>query len=344
MRLKILVSSFLFIILGYSFFWYYMAGELEDRIEVWVSDQKSQGLSISYQDLDIAGFPYRMELTLKKLRIVKSGRHKIPLLFTSPHITLVAFPWKINHGVIISDGGDLRIGSRRRPVSNMAFGKTRASVIINLASQKFQRASMVIEKLSWTSEETNPSEARQVKLHIMRPAPSGDTGNMELPIQMKLYLEARNVIAREIPVGVFGKKADLVKIDLQLHGTELPNYAKNSLISWRDNGGTMAVKNLEVTSGEMDIELEGEVTLDQDMKPLGAFSTTIHGIDHMVTILSAYSEFQTEPGNMILQELERMNQLDKKGGKKALDLSISLQGGLLFLGPIPVYELESVVE
>lgn len=354
MRLKILVSTVLVLVLGYSFFWYYMAGELEDRIEAWVSEQKFRGLSIRYEDLEINGFPYRMELALNKLQVIKTGRDKLPILFTSPHITLVAFPWKINHGVIFSDGGALRIGSRRHPELTMTFGKTRSSVILDFANLKlsnlkfpnlkFQRASFVIEKVTWTMGRVKPSEAREVKIHIMRPAPSGEAGNMELPIQMKLYLEAKDVIAWEIPVGIFGKKADQIKIDLQLHGQGLPDYSKDSLASWRDNGGTLAVKNFVVTSGKMDIELDGEVTLDQDLKPLGAFSAKVHGIDHIVDILSGHSAFQMAPGNMILQELERMNRLEQKGGKKALDLAISLQGGLLFLGPIPVYELEPVVE
>jgi len=296
MRLKILASFIIFTVLGYSLFWYYMAGEVEDRIEGWVSEQKPRGLSIRYEDLEINGFPYRMELSLNKLRVIRTGQNLLPVVFTSSHITLVAFPWNINHGVIISDGGDIRFGSRRHPELAMTFGKIRSSVIVDFINRKFQRASFVIEKVTWTTGKVKSSEAQQVKLHIMRPAQSGGGGNMELPVQVKLYLEARNVIAREIPIGIFGKKADQIKIDLQLHGERLPTYSKNSLSSWRDEGGTLAVKNFEVRSGEMDIELDGEVTLDMELKPLGAFSAKVHGIDHIVKILSTYSAFSGGAG------------------------------------------------
>ncbi|PCI48909.1 MAG: hypothetical protein COB49_05615, partial [Alphaproteobacteria bacterium] len=253
MRLRILVTAVLLLILSYSFFWYYMAGEVEDRIEVWVSQQKSRGLSIRYEDLEINGFPYRLELSLTGLRVIKAGRGKLPLLVTFPHMTLVAFPWKINHGVIVSDGGTLRVGRRRHPALTMDFGKIRASVIIDLTHRKFQRASLIIKKLTWTTGGAELSGAGQVKLHIMKPAPSGEAENMELPLQMKLYLEAEDVIAREIPVGIFGRTADQVKIDLQLHGEEFPAYSKDSLALWRDNGGTLTIKNFAITSGKMDI-------------------------------------------------------------------------------------------
>lgn len=323
MRLKILVSAVLTVVVGYSFFWYYMAGEVEDRIEDWVREQKSQGLSVRYEDLEINGFPYRMELTLNELRLIKTGRNKWPVLLTSPHLTLVAFPWKLNHGVIISDGGTLRIGSRRHPELLLTFGKTRSSVVIDLDSGKFQNASFVIEDINWTMGSNESSKARQVKLHILRPALSATEDNMELPSQMKLYLEAKDVMSRHFPAGIFSDKAAQIKIDLQINGERLPVYSKDSLAAWRDSGGTLTVKNLEVTSGETVIELEGEMTLDKDLKPLGAFSVKIHGMDNIADILSGHVT---------------------QGGNKNLDLAISLQNGLLFLGPVPVYELAPVVE
>jgi len=354
MRLKILASAVVALVLGYVFFWHYMAGEVEERIETWVGLQKSKGLSIQYKDLDISGFPYRMVLSLNGLRAVKTDKNKSPVSLASPNVTLVAFPWNINHGVIISAGGIIHIGSSRNPKFTMDIGKTRSSVNIDFINRKFQRASFVMENVTWwmgrRAKNNTPSKAQEVKLHLMQPETgisSADAQDMELPIQMKLYLEAKDVVAQEIPVGVFGKKADKVKIDLQLHGEKFPAYSVAGLSAWRDNGGTLSVKNFSVMSGKMDMALDGEATLDQDLKPLGAFAATIRGIDHIVEILSGHSAFQQEPGNMILQEMGRMSKKEEKGayhGQATLDLAISLQGGLLFLGPIPVYELDSVVE
>ncbi len=362
MRLKILASVILALVVGYSIFWHYMAGEVEDRIEIWVKGQKSHGLTIKYDELEISGFPYRMELSLKDINIVKKGQNKIPVLFTSPDITLIAFPWKINHGVIISPGGMVRLGSSNRPEMTVTIGKTRASVIIDFASRKFRNASFIMENVTWVTgrpaKNTVPSVAEEVRLHLRRPesatvAMSGAeaSGEMELPILMKLYLSAKGVVSQQlsqqIPGGIFGKKADQVIIDLQFHGEKFPAFTRDDLGSWRDSGGTVTVKNLSISSGEMDIRLDGEATLDQDLKPLGAFSSRIQGIGPIVDILSRHSAFQVEPGKMILQELKRMSRpgtgaSDK--GKDSLDLAISMQGGLLFLGPIPVYELVPVVE
>lgn len=349
MRLRILISTVLFAIMGYSLFWYYMAGEVEDRIDTWVGQQSPDGLRVGYDDIEITGFPYRMEITLKSVEISqKRAGNRPAFLYGSPAVIFVAFPWKINHGIIMSRSGRLQVGSRRNPEIDMTIGKLRASLVADLATRTITRASFVVDKVTWRTghgrRKAKLSEAHEVKIHMLRPGAQAAGDTMELPEQMRLYLQAKDVIAQNLPVGIFGKKADQVKIDLRLHGENLPRYTQDSLSRWRDTGGTLAVKNIEVKSGEMDIDLNGEVTLDQDLKPLGAFSAKVHGIDHMVSILSGHSAFQAAPGNMILQELEQMNKVEAEGGKKAFTLSISLQSGLLFLGPIPVYELDPVVK
>ena len=351
MRLKILASVIVALILGYIVFWHYMAGELEKRFESWIYLQKKQGLAITYKALEITGFPYRMELSLTRLNMVRNGKNTPRLSLTSPKITLIAFPWKINHGVIVSAGGQVRWGQRRKPDLTLNFGKSRASLLIDLGQKQLRRLSIISNDISWrASQKKKPSVARELKLHILRPDnSSGDQNEMELPAQVKFYLEARDIIARDLPpdspTGIFGKKADRIRLDLTLHGKTLPQYNRDSLISWRDNGGTLALKMLDITSGKdttsgkITLTLAGESSLDQDLKPLGAFSAKIHGIGHIISILSNHSAFQEKPGSLILEEITQMSQ-----EKDRLDLAISLQAGMLFLGPIPLYELKPVVE
>jgi len=375
MRLKILASVVFVLILGYVFFWHYMAGEVEEKFVTWVKQQKGKGVIVNYKGLEITGFPYRIEVTFNDLSIVRPGRetghetgretghetgHETAhISLFSPHIMLVAFPWNITHGLIFSDEATVYVGRKRHPALTLNIGKIRASANIDIIGQRLQRASLVMAAVSWETGEAGQSEqisseqisvAREVRLHIMQPEAvisPAQSNDMELPILMKIYLEAKDVVAQELSIGIFGKKADQVKIDLQLHGEQMPRFSRESLRAWRDGGGTVDVKNFSILSRNMDMILDGEATLDQDLKPLGAFAAKIHGITHIVGVLSAYSAFQQAPGAIVLQELQRMSKQADMGSdqkKDVLDLAISLQGGLLFLGPIPVYELEPVVK
>ncbi|PHZ84365.1 DUF2125 domain-containing protein [Paremcibacter congregatus] len=350
MRLKLLGLVIGGVVLGYTVFWHYMAGEVEDQIEAMVNQQRNQGVSIKYGDLDISGFPYRMELALKDLKVLKTGNKQKTITMTTPLVTLVAFPWKINHGVIVSEGGTMRIGGRRNPDFMISFGPTRASVMVDIMSRKLNRASFVLNKVTWAAgkfPKTGPtSQAGQVKLHFILPETAVSGSSMELPLQAKMYMEAADVVALEVPVGTFGKKANLVTVDIAIHGKEMPQYNVESLKKWRDDGGTLAVKTVEITSGVMDMDLSGETSLDQNMMPLGAFSAKIHGVDHIIKVLSGHDAFKQEPGKQILVELKKMSHMEETGphaGTAVLDLPVSLQNGLLFLGPIPVAELSPVL-
>jgi len=349
MRLKILVTITLLLVLGYSFFWYYMAGEAEDRIENWTSRQKLHGVNISYKKLEISGFPSRMEFTLKGLTVATAGRGKFPLFFSSPAITMVAFPWKINQIVVISDGGRLRAGTRRPSRLAATFGKSRSSLLIDMADGRFQRFSLIVQDINWMSGRRKPSSAQEMRLHMMRPAADSPSSaaDMELPLLMKVYFEARDVTLGGLPVAAFGNKVDQAEIDLRIHGENIPAYSVDSLSRWRDRGGTFVVKNLEVKSAKIGLELNGEGTLDNHLRPLGAFSSRIYGINQIVDILSRRATFLSPTGKMLLQELKKMSKTEEDGpygGEKALDLALSLQGGMLFFGPIPVYELPPVIE
>ncbi|MCF8474661.1 MAG: DUF2125 domain-containing protein [Emcibacter sp.] len=351
MRFKILVSTVLALVIGYSVFWHYMAGEIKEQIEIEIKDQKAHGLTIKYDKLSVTGFPYRMDISIDQLMVVKSGKKTIPIVFSSSNITRFSFPWKIDQGVILSSGGQLRIGEEKTPILIMNMQNIKASSDVSLQQKKIRQASIIVEKIDWTSGKPKKgkkiSKAQDVRFHIMKPETTADLDAIELPALIKLYLSANDVIAQDLPVDVFGKKADHVIVDIQLHGEKWPTYSKKSLVDWRDSGGTFAINSFEVSSGKMDVELGGDITLDQDLKPLGAFTSKIHGIDHIISILSKYSIFGEEQGQQVLQELKKMSKKEKSGnfkGKDVLDLAISFQGGLLFLGPIPLYELSPVIE
>jgi len=355
MRLRILISTVLLLVLGYSFFWFYMAGEVEDRIESFVRLQKPKGILIRYQGLDISGFPYRMDIGLKGVEVTYVAQGKRPVFLSSPQITFIAFPWKITQGVIFSKGSDIRIGHKNDPILHMVIGAVRASALVDLETHSVTKASFIIDKIAWPAGPSSPHgetyEAHDVKLHILRPALPENTDTMELPVQMKVYLEARNIISKEnfqdMPSALFVKKINQLRVDLQIHGSTMPSYSKDSLGAWRDEGGTLSLNILEITSGDMDIETNGEVTLDQDFKPLGAFSTKVHGLSHIIEILAQQPAFKEGPGSELLQDLKRLNRGAPAEGtqeKNVVEMALSLQSGMLYIGSVPVLDLKAVVE
>ncbi|MFC7048283.1 DUF2125 domain-containing protein [Emcibacter nanhaiensis] len=345
MRFKALVVTVLLVVGGYTAFWFYIAGKVEEKARIWIAAQESRGVHAFYGDLAVEGFPYKIVVKLSELKVELAPeltrRGEANLIF--PEVAIVAFPWKLNHAVLSSAYGDVVLGPMQSPDMTMAVDGLKASLVLDRDSRQPERLSLTSERLSWAysslGDKVPPSEARNLQLHVRRALEVTDGRQaMELPALLEVFLSAEDVVAHEIPVGIFGKKADLIRLHTVLHASEFPRYDREGLSRWRDEGGTLAVRTLEVRSGKMEFAMDGELTLDQDLKPLGAFSSQIRGLDHIVAVLSGHSGFQEEPGSMILEELKNMGENEGDKGKM-LSLAISLQNGLLFLGPIPVYEL-----
>ncbi|WP_417316790.1 DUF2125 domain-containing protein [Emcibacter sp.] len=349
MRFKALVLTVLLLIGAYTAFWFYLAGKAEEKARIWIAAQENRGISTYYGDFSVEGFPYKIVLRFSELKVELApeltGRGNVGLVF--PDLAVVAFPWKLNHAVLSAAYGDISMGPLENPDMTVAVDGLKASLVLERDSHRPERMSLTMDRLSWTyagtREQMPPSEARELQLHVRQALQVADgQQSMELPALLETFVAARDVIAHEIPVGIFGNKADSIRLHTVFHASQFPSYDHDGLSAWRDEGGTLAVREFEIRSGKMDLTMEGDLTLDQDLKPLGAFSSQIRGLDHIVAVLSGHPAFQQDPANMLLEELKNMGIAQGEEGNM-LPLSISLQNGLVFLGPIPIYELAPLV-
>lgn len=341
MRFRWLVGGVLLLIGGYAAFWFMLAAKVEDKVLAFIEQKRAMGTDVFYDDLTIEGFPYQIALKVSALKIYMAASEGLDIEI--PDISFVVQPWNLTHAMIVTDFIDLDYG---QGTFRMAFDDFRASLITD-REFRVERISLFSQKLRWQyGSSPKISEAHRANLHLRRPE-GGQLESIDLPVLGEFLLTAHQITAPELPLGIFGKTADSFRLESALHARHLPDYSLDSLSQWRDQGGTVAVRSFEVVSGKISLELDGDVTLDQDFKPLGAFSARIRGIDHIISILSQHGAFLHEPGNELLDELKQMGEIQKDGqhkGEKILPLSISLQNGLLILGPIPIYELPAVIE
>lgn len=342
MRFNVLVAGVLLVIGSYVLFWFVLASKVEDKILALIDEKRNQGIGIFYDDLTIGGFPYQIAPKVQALRIHLPEGLDIDI----PEITFVIQPWNLTKGKIMTDFIDVDYGEGTFKV---AFDGFQASVATDRERRRLERMSLYAKKMRWQyGFSPVASEAHRVNLHLRRPTISGEeVETIDLPVLGEFQLKAHQITAPDLPVSVFGKTADSFTLESAFHARRFPDYSMSSLSAWRDDGGTLAVRKFEVISGKMSLELDGDVTLDQDFKPLGAFSARIRGVDQIISILSRHGAFMREPGDALLEELKQMGEIQKEGlhkGEKMLPLSISLQNGLLILGPIPIYELPAVIE
>ncbi|MEZ5757549.1 MAG: DUF2125 domain-containing protein [Emcibacteraceae bacterium] len=347
MRFKLIVASVLILIAGYSYFWFHLADQAKSTTLDWVenSEKRLNGTKIFVGDVKVSGFPYKIIIEASSLNAaVPAGRvGNQPLSIDVPEIAVIFQPWDPKHAILVTKYFDVTQGPLNKPDLNITFDDVKTSVILDPDTSELNNLSTVAEKISWyhgaQAEPTEISVMEKAQIHLRRS--SGQPQSVEsydLPVNRAIYFKAENVLIREFANSILGEKADNFKIEALLHANEQPDYSVRGLSKWRDDGGTVSISSFEYGTSQSSLSLSGDVTLDENLKPLGAFDAKVVGMGRM---LDQLSKNQTLPETARLL-LKSQAENDSLAGE--VPLSISMQNGLLFLGPIQLMELPAVVE
>lgn len=347
MRIKVIIVSVLLLIGGYSIFWFQMADRAKMMTLDWIDNSESRlgGTKIYAGDVTVSGFPYRIIVQAASLNaVVPAGRIGAePLSITAPIVSVVYQPWKPTHAIVVTDYFDAVFGSLDRPNLTITFDNVKSSVILDPSSMRLNNLSSVAGKVSWyrgvEMEVGESSVMEKAEFHLRR-AVDGlqDQMSYDLPVNRAVFFKAQNADIKEFASTILGEKADEFKIEALLHATEQPDYTVLGLSNWRDEGGTLTIKSFDYGSTLSSIQLSGDLTLDENLKPLGAFDAKVVGMDIMLRRL-AEDESISQMARLLLGA-----QSDNETMPDEVPLAISMQNGLLYLGPILLMELPAIIE
>lgn len=346
MRIKIIFASVLALIGAYSFFWFQVAGQAKETTLSWIenSEKRLNGIKLFVGDVTVSGFPYKIviEATTFNASIPAGLYGENPILISFPQIAAVYQPWKPNHAIIVSDYMDAVFGKLEGPEVSISMEKIMSSIILDPATNELNNLSITSALASWqhglSGEGLEMSLMENLEFHLRRTTgnPAEQTG-YDLPVSRAVYFKAENALINEFKDTVLGENADVIKIETLLHANKQLVYSVAGLSEWRDDGGTLSIRSFEYGDEDQKINLKGDVTLDENLKPLGAFDATVTGISTLFRRLSTNKNLSS-----IARALLK-NQADNNQLPKAVPLAISIQNGQMYVGPIMVMELPAVI-
>lgn len=340
MRAKILLAFTLLLIVGYSLFWFQLAKKVEKNTLDWIinSESRLNGTKFYVNDLSLSGFPYKIVIKASSLTAsIPSGRFSTdPLLISIPEVAVVFQPWKPNHAIIIADYFNVELSLFNEQKANMAFDKVKSSIILDPVTNHLNNLSIVAESISWyygDEIKINESPAvEDVEFHLRRSILLQN--DYDLPVNSSVFFKASNLKINELSSIAFGVDENELRIDAQLHANKHPEYNVVELSKWRDEGGTISIRKFEYVTKDLVLSLTGDVTLDEELKPLGAFNANILSDGNLLNNLPK--------GLMNLQPKDPIP--PGQTANQGVSLSIRMQNGGLYLGPLMLMELWSVVK
>ena len=333
MRYYILVGAVVAVMAAWSGFWFYASGQVRTEIER-RAGESTPSRAWAYQDLDISGFPFRIQADLTQSRLDLRGGSG-GLSWQTDNIKAVGHPWQPRHVLLDLSSPHLFTALRKGKPHKLTLNNRRALASLETGPEGgVARLSLDINDMELFHEGVATLRAERLQLHG-RPNPEQTDA-----FDLALLGEAIDILegARRLNLAGLPRAAQL--LDLQTTVTGLQSIAaEGGLARWRDDGGTLEINTLHLQWGDIEITASGSLALDDQMRAIGALTARIKGHDELLKLAVANGAMDKKallPARAVLGLLAAA-----AGG--VLSVPVRLQDGKLFLGPAAIARLAPII-
>ncbi len=330
--------------------WWIIAGELRTGISAWVEERRAAGWTIGHAAPTIGGYPMRVRATIGDPDIAVPGPgpgDPARWRWRGTSLRLALRPWKPRE-ILFSFAGVHRVHANhgeRREIFEATVGSANGRA--RLASDGRVESIILDVGAVEASRPGAPERLRlgQLGLTLLMPERSGEAAAKpedEEPAGPMVSASAANVV---LPKGArypLGRTVRRIAIDAKLIGDLAPAPTLvQTLAAWRDAGGTLEVRRLDVVWGKFDLSGEGTVALDGALQPIVAMTARIKGYRETVDALVETGYVRGRDAlttKLVLGFVARAT----PGGKSQLTVPITLQNGILSAGPARLLRVPAI--
>ncbi|NNG04884.1 MAG: DUF2125 domain-containing protein [Inquilinus sp.] len=329
-----LLLAILLIVAGgaYAGYWVYAADMVRVGIDDWIAEQRARGLDIRTTNLDVGGFPLRLEAGARAITLADGNR----LVWQSAALTASARPWRLTRIAYTLDGrqslsvagdfplrltaaagsGEIRLaGNGGIAAGSLALSEPALRLPINVGLLRADGLDLRI------SEATGDRPGGTI-------AAGGDAWRLTLPMS---------------PLPALGTLVEQAGADVVVTGPVPAAPHRSALAAWRDDGGTVEIERLTLRWGPVSVEATGTVTLDAALQPRGTLNARIQGFLEAVDALVEAGIVAAKDAGLVKAGLTLLAGAPGPDGVATLTAPLALENRRLFLGPIQLGEIQPIV-
>ena len=316
--------------------WLWARQALEDGIARWRAEQIERGYAVDYRGPSFGGFPFVLSVSFEAPRVTTpqgitwqgppvQGEAKL----WDPFTIDLAFPGL--HRLSLTEGGETR-------QADLSAESATGRVVLQ-RDGRVASASVDLATLQLRGDAIEPVALQRLtaRLGPLRP---GDGDSLE---QLDLVAEAIGV---QLPPGrgdLLGDEVARLSFDSTLIGGIPPGKPETALPAWRDRGGSWRFHRLAANWGPLELQADGELQLDQAMRPAGVLDSRLKGAAAVIDRLSATGKIKPDAALVARLAVATLGRPDSVTGESVLAVPITLRQGMLYLGPIPLVPIAPVL-
>lgn len=332
--LVLIVSIFLVVGL-WTGGWFIAQSLVNSAINDWMDSERAKGSIVSYESLELSGYPSRIVLKIKSPAFqgkVLGGN----IEWHGESLTLMTrpwYPWALN----LQAPGKHAV---KLTANSLDFKGEIASLNIDLTPGENWPENLDVSLIGLNLKEQQTSTALsmgKLKLHLSHDANGAglkfSTEGTALQIPKVLKLPLGNTVQ------VFNVAFTVAN---PLSPSELRGDLRDVLPNWQQRGNKINISRFKVRNGPLGLTTSGALSLDDNLQPTGSFTAKFEGLFKVLEILRLQD--QIDPSNAVLatMALSVFSKRPPGGGPATINLSVKVKDQKLSLGPIKIFDIPRI--
>jgi hypothetical protein len=304
--------------------WFIAARQMQWDIAGWTERQRAGGVLFSHGEIAIGGFPFRLDVTVPSPSLASAdGRRR----WEGPAIHATAPLWRPGGlGYDASGRHRYRFTGSNGAVREIVFDLFAARGRVELDQGRIRLAGLSADKarISGTAPGEIVAEALVAEF-LLEPERTADLTQASA----SLSLSARSLaFLGEGAPRAAAEPVRSIEVGLALTGPLPWGQPPGGLARWRDAGGTLELRRIALAWSGLTVEGDGTLALDDRMRPEGALSVRVAGLQPTLQKLTAEGVLAPEEADLIALRASDLSTPDL-GDPGRLLIAVSAQNGRL---------------
>ncbi|MDJ0946106.1 MAG: DUF2125 domain-containing protein [Kiloniellales bacterium] len=330
-------------LLGVPAAWVLSGAVLRHSFEAWVQDRREDGYALRYAEPELAGFPFGLDVRIDDPSVESPEGWQ----WRGPALTGGATLWDPLTLALQAPGRHLVDWGPREGRLSLRLDAAKASGTAALALDgRLRRADAALHEILAEGPLPGPVQIERLDLVYRDRDEEDPTGEVREGGPRPPGDLLMTVLGVDLPPGLalpLGPRVELFLVEGRLEGPLPAEASRRSLALWRDAGGLLDIHRLELRWGPLQLEAEGQLALDRELRPTGQLTSNLRGGADLVDHLAERKMIAERAAGALKLAFFALSRSAEDGGPPVVELPVNLKDGLLYLGPVALFRLRPVL-
>lgn len=341
MRLRLLpVTAAVIVVLlaAYGAAWPLIADRIAAAISQWAAERTDSGYPTHFSALSMSGFPLRFRATIEAADMTLEGSLS-QMRWQGDRAIASIRPWAPRRPSFRLEG-EQRFLDKNGLLATLTAADARARLTLNAENRVAGIAAVAHNIRLGLGPLAEPFSIARIELAFPAERAAEDSAD---GASFRLDMEKIDLPAgRRLPAeqgGALGQRIDRLLIVASVTGPLPDATSEAALAAWRDAGGTVEIRQAELRWGPLILGVSGTAALDDQMRPVAAFTARIQNYDIVLDAFAANGTMRQRDAAIAKTLFRLLAKPGENGAPPVLEIPLTIQDGLLSAGPVPLLKV-----